>query len=960
MRAVRSLLARHGLPAEPGPFPAGTPADQTWRLRAAGLDRRLDPAEWARVLIHIARHRGFMSNSKRDRDNKSEAGKALQAMAATGAKLAGYRTFGEMLACDPEFARRKRNRTGDYRLTPLRDWLQSEVRKLFEAQRRLGNPAADPAFEATYVERAFFQRPFRKSEDLVGPCRFEPGEKRAPSHAPSFERFRFLAKLNNQKVCPPGSAPRPFSEAERRAALALYATHKRLTYEALRKAIGLGEDTAFEGLPMRGDDPETKDFARFEGSVALRDLLGAERFWSLLRDEPARLDAIAETLIRLDDVGRIRERLADIGLEPETIDRLTGEEGLRAFLGFKGSGHISTAACRKLVPFLERGLVYSEACRAVGYDHAAIGLSRAHEVRNPVVQKVLRECLKQIQVVLAAHGPVDAVHLEMARDVGKSPEERDAIREANERRAAERAKNRSALRELLSLDREPNDEELLRYELWLEQNHRCPYTASTDEDSYICPEWLLATDNRVQVDHILPYSWSADDSFRNKVLVLTSANQEKGRRTPWAWLGGDPARWARFEAHVKSLRSMHPEKRKKLLARGFEEERRRSAYAARNLNDTRYAMRVLRHELEIRFPTLEKRRVFARPGAITAMLRRAWGLDILKKSGELGDRDHALDALVVACTDEALLQRLTRLHQEREELRSGREIVTPPTPLGADPSARERFRQMLKTAAEGVFVSRPETRRGRGAFHDATLYGFDRGPDGSEVQYERKKVWELEPSDLDRLKGDPARSRVLRQVLEDWLALARERGVKPEKLWPDDPPRLPDGPPIRTVVLRRKRAKSGIKLPRGQALAHADLDSMVRVDVFARNGRYYLVPVYAWQVARLDRPPMRAIVAHKEEDQWDVIDDSFVFRFSLYPGSYVIAVNRSGERFEGYYAGADRNGGTLSLRAHHSLGKPARPGVRLLASFEKYHVDRLGRLHRIEREPRLWRGAVCF
>ena len=956
LAAIRRLLAERDLPAAPGPLPAGTPSGLVWELRAQGLDRRLERGEWARVLIHIANHRGFRSNSKRDRDNESETGKMLQALAATDTRLAAWRTFGEMLARDPYLAARKRNRSGGYERTPLRARLQDEVAKLFAAQRRLGNPAASPELEAAYRELAFSQRPQQTSEELIGPCRFLPGEKRAPKHAPSFERFRFLARLANLEVCPPAGRPRRLSEEERRRARELFAKQKTITFKTLRRAIGLPAGTTFEGLPLRGNDPESATFAEFKGTMALKESLGEARFDALLATAPEKLDAAATALIQYDAVEEIRARLHAAGLTADDVAALTTDESLPRFIPFNGTGHISTAACRRLIPHLEEGLVYSEACRREGWDHAAIGLSRVTDVRNPVVSKILRECTRQIAVVLREFGPVDAIHLEMARDVGKSREERREIQKGMEERAAQRERHRRIFEECLG--RSPNDEELLRYELWKEQNHRCPYTFP-DEASCIPPECLLATDNRVQVDHIFPYSRSGDDSFRNKVLCLVRANQEKRRRTPFEWFGDDPERWRLFEARIQGLKQMHPQKRRKLLARAFAE--RENEYRARHLNDTRYAMRVLRHELEILFPTLGRRRVFTRPGAITFLLRRAWGLDVLKKGGALGDRDHALDAIVVACTSESLLNRLTRLHQEREELGTGRATPLVETPLGATPAARERFRQMVKAAAEAVFVSRPETRRGRGPAHDATLYGFERGPDGEEVQYERKNVWELTPADLKRLKGDPARNAALRSILGAWLERADREGIKPEKLWQEDPPRLPNGPPIRRVVLERGKTMSGIKLRRGDGEAHADQASMVRVDVFTKGGRFYLVPVYAWQVAALAQPPSRAIKSAAEEKDWYQIDRTFSFLWSLHPGSYLKAVAKNGAEFEGYFRSLDRSNGRISFSPSFNGDSKAQQRfmTMTLKRLEKYHVDRLGRLHRIEREPRTWRGEVC-
>ena len=66
-------------------------------------------------------------------------------------------------------------------------------------------------------------------------------------------------------------------------------------------------------------------------------------------------------------------------------------------------------------------------------------------------------------------------------------------------------------------------------------------------------------------------------------------------------------------------------------------------FRARNLTDTQWVTRLLADELKRMFPSRaemrahdgrEEHRVFTRPGAITAKLRRAWGLESLKKDFE--------------------------------------------------------------------------------------------------------------------------------------------------------------------------------------------------------------------------------------------------------------------------------------------------------------------------------------
>ena len=206
MVEIRRLLLAHGLTADAGRDALRLTEVDPWQARAAGLSRVLTLAELAAALGHIARHRGFKSNSKRDAGGNAadDTSKMLSAIAATRERLGQWRSVGEMFALDPDFAVRKRNRSGDFSRSVLRDDLAAEVRALFAAQRRLDNAAASKALEAEFVAAAFFQRPLQDSEKQLAACPFEPEEKRTARRGYSFELFRLLSRLNNRlvaKVC---------------------------------------------------------------------------------------------------------------------------------------------------------------------------------------------------------------------------------------------------------------------------------------------------------------------------------------------------------------------------------------------------------------------------------------------------------------------------------------------------------------------------------------------------------------------------------------------------------------------------------------------------------------------------------------------------------------------------------------------------------------------------------------
>ncbi len=441
MADLRGLFVRYGLLERAGPGALRIAEFDPWALRADGLDRKLKGPELAVVLGHIARHRGFKSNSKRDRGANAtdESSKMLKAIGETRDRLAHWRTVGEMFARDTEYAGRKRNRDGQFSRSILRDDQVREVALIFDMQRRMGNPLATEDLESAFAEVAFFQRPLQDSEHLVGDCPFEPSQKRAARRAPSFERFRLLSRLAALRL-QAGREEIALNPAQITLVEASFGQQKTISFKTLRNLLGLSADTRFAGVAA---EDEKNDFVArsghaVEGTYSLRKTIvenAGEMVWKALLNTPETLDAIASILTFRDDLGSIRTGLETLGLEPAALAALlAGVEDGRSFSGFKGAGHVSAMACRAILPHLRQGLVYSEACARAGYDHAVRPITGIDDINNPVAKKALSEALKQVKAIVQKHGLPGAIHVELARDVGKSKEERDEIKSGIEKR----------------------------------------------------------------------------------------------------------------------------------------------------------------------------------------------------------------------------------------------------------------------------------------------------------------------------------------------------------------------------------------------------------------------------------------------------------------------------------------------------------------------------------------------
>lgn len=981
MNAVRKLLFDAGLlPTSNADalFDAARRASETssgrpatpWALRAAAHERILTNDEFAVVLGHIARHRGFRSNSKSEGgvNAADETSKMKKAMEATREGLAQYRSFGDMLANDPKFAERKRNRDKDYSHTAKRADLEDEVRSIFAAQRRLKNALATEALQEAFADIAFFQRSLQDSENLVGDCPFETGQKRTSRRAPSFELFRYLSKLAHMRIAIGRAEPRPLTAEEIALAVEGFGEIKKtITYASLRKTLDLDPNARFEGVPREKEkdlDVAARTGGAAFGTKTLRDSLG-EAAWKSLAKTPEKLDRIAEILTFREDLGNIEKGLAEIGLDDPVLKKLVADASSGVFRDFTRAAHISALACRNIIPGLREGLVYSDACARVGYDHAARAAVSLDQINSPVTRKAFSEAIKQVRAVEREYGPFDLIHIELARSVGKSAEERKKLTEGLEERSAEKERRRQEAADLLG--RAVSDDELLRYELAKEQQFKCVYSGEA-----IAPTGFAANDTRYQVDHILPWSRFGDDSFLNKTLCTAKANQDKRGRTPFEWFQADKSEeeWAAYVARVEGLAEVKGRKKRNYLLRNAAEIEEK--FKQRNLTDTQWVTRLLANELTRMFPPRpekrrpdgsDERRVFTRPGAITSNLRRAWGLERLKKeNGERvsDDRHHAVDALVLAATTESLLQEMTKEVQRREI--EGRQDdvfhVRQPWPGFRIDVERAVYGE---NGSGGVFVSRAERRRARGKAHDATIKQI-REIDGERVVYERKDVMKLKESDLDLIPvpspygkvADPKKLRDdLVESLRAWLALPPAERKK-------NPPRSPKGDVIRKVRLAT-RDKVAIEINGGTV----DRGDMARVDVFRKQNKkgkweYYVVPIYPHQIATMSAPPDRAVKGGGgAESDWPSVADT-EFLWSISSMSYLEMIKPDGELIEGYFKSLDRNTGAATVSPHFSNELFRKGiGIKTLSSLKKFSIDRLGRKSEVKRETRTWRGKAC-
>lgn len=1032
-----------------------------WQLRVEALDRRLAAEEWARVLYHLCKHRGFHWMSKAEEmaaENDNEGGKVKKGLAGTKKLMLekNYRTAAEMVL--QEFPDAQRNKHGDYSKALSRVVLADELKKLFEQQRNFGNPHTSTKLEAALLGNGdkksglfWAQKPSLTGArllEMLGKCTFEKAEYRAPKSSYTAERHVWLTRLNNIRIVVDGKT-RPLTEAERNIALPLpYGLASDFSYKQLRKALvkgGLSDEFRFVGLSYpserqrseeKAKDPEDEKLIRLPGWQVLRKTLkdaALENEWKkiatdAMEGKPRLLDEIAKVLSVYKEDDEVERELGKLDLP----NKIKLQDALLT-IRFDKFSNLSLKALYNILPHMETGMRYDEACDKAGYHHSQLhkigegnhkylppfydgrdkdGRLKFNEdmdiPRNPVVLRALNQARKVVNALIRKYGSPYEVHIEMARDLSRAFDERKDIKKEQDEYRKRNEDAKSAFASEFNITGQVKGKIFEKYQLYREQQGKCAYSLEAIDLNRV-----INDEGYVEIDHALPYSRSFDDSKNNRVLVLTRENRNKGNQTAYEYLDGknNSERWHLFEIFVNSNKAYRQAKRNRLLKKDFGGDEAKD-FMERNLNDTRYICRFFKNYVE-RYLRLHDesnaKRCVVLSGQMTSFLRARWGLVKVRSES---DRHHALDAAIVAACSHGMVKRLSDYsrRKELEQVREGfvdvetGEIVNPsmfdqlerhfPSPwqyfrdellarLSIDDPATlrdemERLGSYPVDALEAlhpIFVSRAPQRRNSGAAHKETIYAQ---PERLKVQggvTQKVAVTDLKPTDIDKLI-DPHRNEKLYAALREWTQTHDEREKRAreiEKAARSDKrvlsqdekskiehlralPRKPDkdgnptGPIVRTVTMVVDKL-SGIPIRGGIAKN----DTMLRVDVFAKAGKFHLVPVYVHHgVTGL---PNRAVVAFKDENEWTLVDDSFQFCFSLYPNDLVRVALKKEAQF-GYYAGCDRSTGAISLWAHdrnQKIGKDGLirgVGVKTAMSVEKFNVDVLGNIYTAPPENR--------
>ncbi len=293
--------------------------------------------------------------------------------------------------------------------------------------------------------------------------------------------------------------------------------------------------------------------------------------------------------------------------------------------------------------------------------------------KNAVVFRSINQTRRVLKQIFKTYGPIETVVLETAGDLYNEISVRKRISNQQESLVKEKEERSRRLKALGVNVTGANDLKLRLFDSQKDlkeiskKNVRSidPYSLYKDNIEYINERDIFTS--KYEVDHIIPYSKSNDDSLANKVLVSRTNNQLKGNRTPYQWITNSFGEKA-FDNFKKNIKTYYfkgnknlgkfARRNENLLKKNFSRESYLENETAK-INDTRYITSYIANYLELEMEKYKRinglnytPEIITLNGNVTSYMRRVWlsndNWGNFLKPRNITPFHHAIDAIILA------------------------------------------------------------------------------------------------------------------------------------------------------------------------------------------------------------------------------------------------------------------------------------------------------------------------
>ena len=366
----------------------------------------------------------------------------------------------------------------------------------------------------------------------------------------------------------------------------------------------------------------------------------------------------------------------------------------------------------------------------------SLGSPISSSIKNPMAMRALHQ-LRKVLNTLIQEGQIDQktrLHIEMARELNDA-NKRKGIQDFQNENKKNKVEFTKEIKELYfaecKLEIEPTEDDLLRYQLWVEQDKKEIY----EKGNNISISNIIGANPKFDIEHTIPRSRSQDNSLMNKTLCSQHFNREiKKNKMPIElsnhadilprikhWKDEFEALSRDIEIISRSIKAATTKeaKDKKIRRRHFLSLKRdylkgkyerfiwpepKVGFKNSQIPDTGLITKYAQAYLKSYFQRVESVK-----GGMVAEFRKIWGVQESfikdgKKYYDVKDRSkhthHTIDAITIACMtkDKYDLLASAWTAEDKEDISTARELL-------ADSKPWKTFKEDLIKFEEEILVS---------------------------------------------------------------------------------------------------------------------------------------------------------------------------------------------------------------------------------------------------------------
>ena len=581
---------------------------------------------------------------------------------------------------------------------------------------------------------------------------------------------------------------------------------------------------------------------------AIRKILPYMRSYGLIYSEAVFLANLVDVLPQhIWGIKEMREaaieNVIDVmhSYDKNNVDGLTLEACVKAFL--KERYQVSDEALKKLYHPSMLDLYPRQRPNDEGIYQ--LGSPRISSVKNPMAMHSLFRLRKVVNLLLKEGyiTPETKIHVEFSRDLNDA-NRRWAIQAWQRENEKDRERCRKEIEKYIAT---PSDTDILKYQLWEEQNHKCLYTG---EEIGITD--FLGDNPKYDIEHTIPRSAGGDSTKMNLTLCSSRYNRDEKKTKLPTQLSVHKDILERIQDWKEKYEDLDKQIRRISTKGAASKEEKDSKIRRRHLLSLqrdywrgkyqRFTMTEVpegfsrRQGTDIsvisRYARMYLRSVFKQvyivKGIATSDFRKMWGIqDEYTKKERVNHVHHCIDAITIACIGKAEYDKLAQFYHESDEYKQGKgekPAFDKPWPTFVNDIKHIQDELLIAHYSKDImpkqakrYVRDSKGRKvltqgdtARASLHNDTYYGAIK-VDGELKYVVRRSLDGLDEKDVKNIVDDEVRSKVENAIL---LHGSLKKALE-EKIWMNEEKKIPinkvrvfTGSVTRPIHIRQQRDQS--------------------------------------------------------------------------------------------------------------------------------------------------------